>query len=157
MSVGTGPDVSVPGRLEEVADGVFAYVQPDGSWMINNTGFLVARDGVTAVDACSTERRTQADRGLPAGQGPDLPLELADRLARDERAGEPLVRSPPAHPQRQEYLQINRLGTVLNPTGQMACTHSDTSQGPSKQDVGHHSAASGFRESNRPHSAAEAE
>jgi cyclase len=60
MSVGTGPDVSVPGRLEEVADGVFAYVQPDGSWMINNTGFLVARDGVTAVDACSTERRTRA-------------------------------------------------------------------------------------------------
>ena len=60
MSVSTGLDVSVPGRLEEVADGVFAYVQPDGSWMINNTGFLVARDGVTAVDACSTERRTRA-------------------------------------------------------------------------------------------------
>ena len=60
MSVSTGLDVSVPGRLEEVADGVFAYVQPDGSWMINNTGFLVARDGITAVDACSTERRTRA-------------------------------------------------------------------------------------------------
>jgi cyclase len=60
MSVSIGLDVSVPGRLEEVADGVFAYVQPDGSWMINNTGFLVARDGVTAVDACSTERRTRA-------------------------------------------------------------------------------------------------
>ena len=44
MSVSSGLDVSVPGRLEEVADGVFAYVQPDGSWMINNTGFLVARD-----------------------------------------------------------------------------------------------------------------
>jgi len=60
MIISTGLDVSVPGRLEEVADGVFAYVQPDGSWMINNTGFLVARDGVTAVDACSTERRTRA-------------------------------------------------------------------------------------------------
>ena len=60
MSVSTGHDASGLGRLEEVADGVFAYVQPDGSWMINNTGFLVARDGVTAVDACSTERRTQA-------------------------------------------------------------------------------------------------
>ena len=43
----------------EVADGVFAYVQPDGSWMINNTGFLVGRDGVSAIDACSTERRTR--------------------------------------------------------------------------------------------------
>ena len=60
MSVSAGLDVSVPGRLEEVADGIFAYVQPDGSWMINNTGFLVARDGVAAVDACSTERRTRA-------------------------------------------------------------------------------------------------
>ena len=45
--------------LEEVSDGVFAYVQPDGSWMINNTGFLVGRDGVSAIDACSTERRTR--------------------------------------------------------------------------------------------------
>jgi cyclase len=61
MSVSTRhPDVSVPGRLEEVADGLFAYIQSDGSWMINNTGFLVARDGVTAIDACSTERRTRA-------------------------------------------------------------------------------------------------
>lgn len=60
MSASIGLDVAVPGRLEEVADGVFAYVQPDGSWMINNTGFLVAGNGVTAVDACSTERRTRA-------------------------------------------------------------------------------------------------
>ena len=60
MSFSTDHDVSVPGRLEEVAAGVFAYIQPDGSWMINNTGVLLARDGVTAVDACSTERRTRA-------------------------------------------------------------------------------------------------
>ncbi len=66
MSVSTGPDVSAPGRLEEVADGVFAYVQPDGGWMINNTGFLAARDGVTAVDACATERRTRAFLGAIA-------------------------------------------------------------------------------------------
>src|SRR6185437_12432836 len=66
MGVSTGLDVSVPGRLEEVANGVFAYVQPDGSWMVNNTGFLVARDGVTAVDACSTERRTRAFLGTVA-------------------------------------------------------------------------------------------
>ena len=44
----------------EVAERAFAYVQPDGSWCINNTGFLVADDGVTAVDTCSTERRTRA-------------------------------------------------------------------------------------------------
>lgn len=48
-----------PGRAEEVADGVFAYVQPDGSWWINNTAFLVGEQGVVSVDACSTERRTE--------------------------------------------------------------------------------------------------
>ncbi|MEU2349543.1 MBL fold metallo-hydrolase [Modestobacter sp. NPDC049651] len=48
-----------PGAAEEVADGVFAFVQPDGSWMINNSGFLVGRDGVSVIDAASTERRTR--------------------------------------------------------------------------------------------------
>ena len=27
-------------ELIEVADGVFGYIQPDGSWFINNTGFV---------------------------------------------------------------------------------------------------------------------
>jgi cyclase len=48
-----------PPETVEVADGVFAYVQPDGSWWINNTGFIVGGDGVTAIDASSTERRTR--------------------------------------------------------------------------------------------------
>src|SRR3954465_5375603 len=45
---------------EEVGDGLFAYVQPDGSWMVNNTGFLVGPDGVTSIDTCSTEPRTRS-------------------------------------------------------------------------------------------------
>jgi cyclase len=49
-----------PPRVHEVSDGVFAYIQPDGTWFINNTGFLVGTAGVTSVDACSTERRTRA-------------------------------------------------------------------------------------------------
>jgi cyclase len=52
-------DAPVQFSLVEVADGVFGYVQPDGSWMINNTGFIVAKGGVTAIDASSTERRTR--------------------------------------------------------------------------------------------------
>ena len=48
-----------PPRVEEIADRVYAYLQPDGSWWINNTGFLVGRRGVTSVDSCSTERRTR--------------------------------------------------------------------------------------------------
>jgi cyclase len=49
-----------PPRTIEVSDGLFAYVQPDGSWWINNTGFLVGAKGVVSIDACATERRTRA-------------------------------------------------------------------------------------------------
>jgi cyclase len=49
-----------PPTVEEVSDGVFAYIQPDGTWWINNTGFVVADDGVIAIDSSSTERRTRA-------------------------------------------------------------------------------------------------
>jgi cyclase len=55
------PGVSIAdARLQQVADGIYAYVQPDGSWWINNTGFLVGPQGVISIDSCSTERRTRA-------------------------------------------------------------------------------------------------
>ncbi|MEU4699411.1 MBL fold metallo-hydrolase [Nonomuraea dietziae] len=49
-------------RVEEISAGVYAYVQPDGGWWINNTGFLAGRRGVISIDACSTESRTRAYR-----------------------------------------------------------------------------------------------
>ena len=49
-----------PPRVQEVSDGIYAYLQPDGTWWINNAGFLVGRRGVVSVDACATERRTRA-------------------------------------------------------------------------------------------------
>jgi cyclase len=53
-------DTPAPPRVEEVSERIFAYVQPDGSWFINNMGFLVGRDGVVSIDTSSTERRTRA-------------------------------------------------------------------------------------------------
>jgi cyclase len=50
----------LPPRLEEVSPGIYAYLQPDGSWFLNNTGFLVGRNGVVSIDTTSTERRTRA-------------------------------------------------------------------------------------------------
>jgi len=44
----------------EVSEGIYAYVQPDGTWYINNTGFLAGSRGVVSIDTCSTERRTRA-------------------------------------------------------------------------------------------------
>lgn len=55
----TSADASL-GRLQEVGDGVWAYVQPEGGWWVNNTGFLAGDDHVVAIDACATERRTRA-------------------------------------------------------------------------------------------------
>ncbi len=56
-----------PPRLEEIDRGVFAYIQPDGTWWINNTGFVTGTDGVIAVDSCATERRTRAFLDAVAG------------------------------------------------------------------------------------------
>jgi cyclase len=53
------PDLPPP-RVEEIAEHVYAYIQPDGSWFINNTGFITGRSLVVSVDTCSTERRTRA-------------------------------------------------------------------------------------------------
>jgi cyclase len=65
-------DITVPGRPEvsEVSAGIYAYVQPDGTWWINNTGFLVGPQGVISIDSCSTERRTRAYRDAIAAVTP---------------------------------------------------------------------------------------
>lgn len=44
----------------EVSEGIYAYIQPDGSWYINNTGFATGGGGVISIDTCSTQRRTRA-------------------------------------------------------------------------------------------------
>ncbi len=49
-----------PGLLEEVAPKVFSYVQPDGTWFINNTGFVVGENAVVSIDTTSTELRNRA-------------------------------------------------------------------------------------------------
>ncbi|MGW6032482.1 MBL fold metallo-hydrolase [Gordonia terrae] len=47
------------GHTVEVSADIYAFIQPDGSWMINNSGFVVGRSGVLCVDACATEQRTR--------------------------------------------------------------------------------------------------
>ena len=65
-------DITLPGRPEvrEVSSGIYAYVQPDGTWWINNTGFLVGPQGVISIDSCATQRRTEAYRDAIAGVTP---------------------------------------------------------------------------------------
>ncbi|MEU4227559.1 MBL fold metallo-hydrolase [Nonomuraea sp. NPDC026600] len=56
----SGPPLDEP-RTEELASGVYAYIQPDGGWFVNNCGFLVTPDSVIVIDSAATEART---RGL---------------------------------------------------------------------------------------------
>jgi len=51
-----------PPYLEEISSGIFVYVQPDGSWFLNNAGFLVGTESVIAVDTVGTEKRAHAFR-----------------------------------------------------------------------------------------------
>ncbi len=48
------------GEIQQISEGLYAYLQPDGSWYLNNTGFLVSRAGVISIDTTCTERRTRA-------------------------------------------------------------------------------------------------
>ncbi len=57
---------SVRGRLQEVADGVYAYVQPDGGWCLNNAGILVSDGQVAVIDTAATESRARALRAAIA-------------------------------------------------------------------------------------------
>ena len=49
-----------PPTIQEVSGGIYAYLQPDGSWGLNNAGFIVGRNSVTVIDTCFTEARTRA-------------------------------------------------------------------------------------------------
>ena len=47
--------------VDELAPGLYAYVQPLGGWMVNNTGIIVDEVGsAVLVDTAATERRNRA-------------------------------------------------------------------------------------------------
>jgi cyclase len=48
--------------LREVADGVYAHVQSDGSWWINNSGLIVEGEDAVVIDTCATRARAEAFR-----------------------------------------------------------------------------------------------
>lgn len=62
-----------PPVLEEVSPGIYSYVQPDGTWFINNCGFVVGSDRVVSIDTTSTEARTRAYQAAIASVT-DLPV-----------------------------------------------------------------------------------
>ncbi|MEU2389643.1 MBL fold metallo-hydrolase [Streptomyces sp. NPDC007369] len=78
MSSGTGPVGAAvaadrSGELSEVADGVFAYVQPDGSWCVNNAGLIVSDGRAVLVDTAATEARARRLRAAVLAGGRPVP------------------------------------------------------------------------------------
>jgi glyoxylase-like metal-dependent hydrolase (beta-lactamase superfamily II) len=73
------PSPLPPPELIEVTPGVFAYIQPDGSWMVNNTGVVTGRAGeLVMVDTTSTEARNRALLATVATISADAPRALVN-------------------------------------------------------------------------------
>jgi cyclase len=49
-----------PPSIEEVSPGIFAYIQLDGSWFLNNTAVIVGSSYATSIDSTGTEARARA-------------------------------------------------------------------------------------------------
>lgn len=49
----------LPRELEPIAPGVWAWVQQDGTWWVNNAGLIAGDDGDVLVDTCATLARTR--------------------------------------------------------------------------------------------------
>jgi cyclase len=64
-------------RLVEIGPDVYAWIQPDGTWWINNAGAIVADGGVLVVDTCATVRRTQRFLVALRGAVPDAAIRFA--------------------------------------------------------------------------------
>ncbi|MBV9141001.1 MAG: MBL fold metallo-hydrolase [Pseudonocardiales bacterium] len=63
--------------LSEAAPGVYAWVQPDGSWFINNAGAIHGGDDVVLIDTCATASRTRRFLGAVADATGGAPIRLA--------------------------------------------------------------------------------
>lgn len=46
-------------KLEEISDGIFAYIQGKGEWFVNNTGLITAREISIAIDSVANEERAK--------------------------------------------------------------------------------------------------
>ena len=56
---------------------MLAWVQPDGSWWINNAGAVTDEDGTIIIDTCATQARTSRFLTMVRDATGDAPLRLA--------------------------------------------------------------------------------
>ncbi|MER5898326.1 MBL fold metallo-hydrolase [Streptomyces sp. NPDC001876] len=59
MTTAQAPRVAPPGSLVPVAEDVYAFVQPEGGWCLNNAGLVAGGGRSVLVDTAATESRTR--------------------------------------------------------------------------------------------------
>jgi cyclase len=64
-------------ELREVAAGVYAWFQPDGTWWINNAGAIHSGGEIVLVDTCATRQRTRRFLDTVASATGGAPIRLA--------------------------------------------------------------------------------
>ncbi|MFD7612827.1 MBL fold metallo-hydrolase [Streptomyces sp. NPDC059828] len=72
MTAVSDVSATAPPSLRPVADGVYAFVQPDGGWCLNNAGLVVGSERSVLVDTAATEARArrlreETERLAPGG------------------------------------------------------------------------------------------
>ncbi|MFH9608916.1 MBL fold metallo-hydrolase [Streptomyces sp. NPDC017448] len=60
-------------RLQEIAEDVYAYVQPDGGWCLNNAGLITAGGSPALIDTAATEARALELRKAVGDVAPRAP------------------------------------------------------------------------------------
>jgi cyclase len=77
MTGPTGPGTLEEPRLHQLLPGIHAWVQPDGSWWVNNAGAVAGHDGVLVIDTCATAARTRRFLDAVAAATGGAPVRMA--------------------------------------------------------------------------------
>ncbi|TNY37949.1 MBL fold metallo-hydrolase [Thermomonospora catenispora] len=72
-----GPGAAQEPVLHELGEGIFGWVQPDGTWWVNNAGAVSVPEGTLIVDTCATEARTRRFLEAVRAATGDVPLRYA--------------------------------------------------------------------------------
>jgi cyclase len=104
----------MPPYLSEIADDVYAYVQPDGGWCLNNAGLVVADGEALLIDTAATERRALALREAVKSVSPALPRLLVNTHSHgDHTFGNYLFPEAAVVGHRGTRTEVTQIGTHL--------------------------------------------
>ena len=104
-------------RLQEIADQVFAYVQPDGGWCLNNAGVIVSGGESALIDTAATEARALALRSAVRRVSPRAPRTVVNTHFHGDHTFGNFVFAPEAVVVAHERTRTEMAGAGLHLTG----------------------------------------